>query len=453
MNDIQIKKNRTEGTAKATCFQMIGLELHELMADLFIYSNNPEEKKLIKIYENQLMNAWENPEKFEKELHLFFIETARYIKKKGLVSEFYGFCYFVFSTMSKKRDDKQQSVQMTKALIAYYNLLFQQMNYFIKHPNMVYGVTSKGEYLEQQEIYPNLDVAMMETAQKKSPDPKKAFYQALKKYGYTIQSELDFDWHLNNEQLLTNMILVMSTLIDEHTKMFKLTDYFPVTEGIHLPRPKTDTSYFYEALNKKRYAVPPTGVLGVISNCREIQQVFFMERFIYDRVILLYRVETPKGDFIGFFDTELELFYSPWKDTAETQSIHKRVENFVLELYSLFATDETPENARIVEKGKDVIMLSQPPIIVDWQIEEPIKSTDSSNKKKEKRFRTFSKKSYQPDTVHILPYIRRLPMGYQASQEAIELAQKYKYVLKENETFVKPFERTTYRKAKEKGTD
>jgi hypothetical protein len=454
LNDNKIKKYRTEGTAKMILELIRGLDLASLLSDIFIYTDNPIAKDLIKRYEWQLIGAIEEPEKFEKGLHLFYQETARHIKKQQLFKEFYSFCYFVFSTFSSRQEDRKDDEKYHRALHCYYNILFQQMNYFAPHPKIVYGLDSNGKLMLRTEPFPNLDVAMMSLYDRKKPLTKEAVFKNFKKYGYNIQSETDFHLYHSNDQLITNMILVMAYFINENTIQINPKEYYWLAKGMKLPNVKNSTSIYKNLLREKRYFLPMNGVKGIYKNCGEIQEVFYQEVFTENRIILLYKVTATDGkEFCGFYDNKLELFYSPWLDTNLGDIFHQKIENFILENYCYLTTDieermkELNLEKRLYFHHETPVISIQPLPSVQF-VYEVKDNKEKPTKKKTDTFRIFDKRKYQETTVKVHPFIRKLPPGAKASEEAIALAKEYHYVLREGETFVRPFERKAYRRKK-----
>lgn len=51
---------------------------------------------------------------------------------------------------------------------------------------------------------------------------------------------------------------------------------------------------------------------------------------------------------------------------------------------------------------------------------------------------------YETEVKHISGYIRKLPDGQKASERAVTLAQSLGYDLADNETYVQPFERSSW---------
>jgi hypothetical protein len=453
MNETQIKKNRTDGTAMMVLDLIKGLELTSMMSDIFMYTEDNVAKELIKRYELQLVGAFEDSEGFKKNLHAFYRDTASYIKKNKLYKEFYSFCYFVFSTLSVKRLERKTDQSYRDALNCYYNILFQQMNYFVPHPKIAYGLDTNGKLLLRQEPFPNLDVIIMNAYHNdKKNFTRENLYKKFQRNGYNIHSESDFQWYHSNDQLITNMTLVMSYFINENTLQINPKEHYMVAEGINLLKDKAKTDIYKSLLREKRYFLPKKGLIGRYEHFKDIKEIFFQEVFTENRIVLLYKVTATNGkEFSGFYDNKLELFYSPWESTDFGGVFHQLMENVILESYCYLTTEieeqlKNKEFEKRLHLKKEIPILSVQPIpSVQFFYEEKIES-ESKKSKQEKRFREFDKRNYQEGKTTIQPFVRRLPAGARASEEAMKLAREYHYVLREGETFVRPFERTTYRK-------
>lgn len=448
-NEVQIKKKRTKGTVLMTLELIRGTELTDLMTDIFLMTKDVVAKELIRRYEYQIIEAFENPEAFEKNLHTFYRETASYIKKNKLYKEFYAFCYFVFSNLSVKRREKEGNDKYENALNTYYNLLLQQMNYFVPHPKLAYGLKSNGQLMLCSEPYPNLDVVLMDAEMAKNMDIQKV-YAKYQRIGYDIRSERDFQVYHANDQLITNMLLVMSCLINEETKRIHSDRHYRLAQGISLPAEKVDNDTYLSLLKEKRYFLPKQGVQAHYKHMGEIAIIDFMETFYEDRIILLYKATALDGTcFSGFYDTKLDYLYTPWESTDMGRQLHERMCNIVLESYAYLTTDideklrEKKIERRLYLEGEAPILSAVPFPTVSFLYEE--KKERVQKKGEDTRLRLFNKRNYKESKTTIHPFVRKLPAGATASEEAIALAKEYHYVLREDETFVRPFERSTYR--------
>lgn len=447
-NEVQIKKKRTEGTVNMVLDLIKGMELTSLMTDIFLVTDDDFAKRLIRRYEYQIIEAFENPDAFEKNLHTFYRETASYIKKNRLYKEFYSFCYFVFSNLAVKRKERGDNSDYQKALNTYYNLLLQQMNYFVPHPKLAYGLKSNGQLMLCNEPFPNLDVVLMDAETSNNMNIQKV-YAKYQRMGYEIRSERDFQTYHANDQLITNMLLVMAYFINEDTKRLHPEPYYPIAQGISLPRKKVDSDRYVSLLREKRYFLPKQGVQAHYEHMEDISDIDFLEVFTEDRIVLLFKATALNGrSFSGFYDTKLEYLYTPWESTDMGKQFHERMENIILESYAYLTTDidekirEKEIERRLYLKGEVPILSATPLPTVSFLYEE--KKDKDKKKSEEKRLRIFDKRNYKEGKTTIHPFVRKLPTGAKASDEAIALAKEYHYVLREDETFVRPFERTTY---------
>lgn len=450
-NEVQIKKKRTEGTVAMILELIREMELTSLMTDIFLQTDDAFAKQLIRRYEYQLIEAFENPKEFKKNLHTFYRETASYIKKKNLYKEFYSFCYFVFSNLAVKRKERGGvDSDYQKALNTYYNLLLQQMNYFVSHPKLAYGLKTNGQLMLCNEPYPNLDVVLMDAELSNSMNVQK-IYAKYQRLGYKIHSERDFNIYHANDQLITNMLLVMAYFINEDTKKIHPEPYYPVSQGITLPRKKVNSDRYITLLEEKRYFLPKQGIIAHYEHMDDIADIFFLEVFTEERIVLLFKATAQNGkSFSGFYDTKLEYLYTPWESTDMGQLFHDRMENIVLESYAYLTTDieekieEKELERRLYLKGEAPILSAKPVPTVSFLYEE--KKEQEKKKDDEKKLRIFDKRQYKEGKTTIHPFVRRLPEGAKASEDAFALAKEYHYVLREGETFVRPFERTTYKR-------
>ena len=109
--------------------------------------------------------------------------------------------------------------------------------------------------------------------------------------------------------------------------------------------------------------------------------------------------------------------------------LHDRLKYLILEIYIICTTDIDKDLTRFY----------------DFQVnikKSPIK--DVNNIKR--YYKKYTRDDLIKDLAEINSYIRKLPIGATASEEAIENARQYGINLKPGETFVKSFEKTIYKK-------
>lgn len=447
--EMKIKKARTFGTANIINDRTKHIDVDSFLTDIFIWTDNPVAQKLIKLYESQLIISCLRPEEFTKGLHDFYLTTADYITKNNLQKEFLSFTYFVLSNIKMKQNKK-----ILDTLYAYYDLIFQQFNYFVEHPNVVYGLDSNGNWLTTSEPYPNIDIAFEEASKNPKTFTFKKFKKALAKYGYKVNSLIDFEYLRANDQLLTNMFLTTANFMNEYTSEILPDELYPVATGFNSPKRAMPTDYYKSLLKEKRYFLPSAGIKGVYQRALDIKEIYFQEIFAENRIILLYQVTAKDGKgFYGFYDNKLELFFSPWADANRNAKLmHNYLENFILESYCYLTTDiDKRENEegfkkRLVVEYDNVNYIDKTLPSVKFMYDT---NTQESKNNKKHNLKTFEKRKYETETRYIRPMIRKLPPGAVASEEALQLAKEYNYVIKEGETFVRPFEKRVYVKNKE----
>lgn len=441
ITDRELIKIRTGGTISMILKDLEDLDLASLLADIFVHTDNDLAKELIRRYETQIILAYENPDKFADGLHRFFVDTSNYIKENNLYREFMSFYYFTFSTFAVRG-----TLAQNKSVYVYYDLLSQQTQYFTPQLSKIMaGINPKGKPLLINDVFPYVDVPRILINRVKN----KTFLDDIrlhKMYGYNISSPKDVIRISSNDQLITNSVMVMASFITEETRHIIPKDFYMPTDGIEIPTHTVPTNTYKELLKEKRYFLPKNGVKAIYKNVRDIQEIYFQEIFWENRIILLYKVTAKNGkEFYGFYDNRLQLFYSPFSEL----SIHKyeqRLENLILETYSYLTTnieDDVSLDKRInIVDNFDIE--DRKTLFAKFEYEEVQEVT--KNSALEKRYKAFRKKDYEQEVKYIHPFKRKLPEGAKASEEAIQMAKEYGYILFEGETFVRPFDKKIYSK-------
>ena len=429
-------KIRTNSTALTVKEKLAGTSPEELITELFLHTDDPVAKELIKRYEQQLVLSLLDYEQFKKGLHRFFEDTTKFIKKEKLYRKFYEFCYFIFTELVEKKKN---------ACIAnaYQDMLIQQTCYFMKE-KMVYGISTKGKPFYRNEIYPKLDYPYNEFIKKHGKNANPSFEElqkSLKRYGYNFEKPDEFLSHVLNEQILGNMVYQMTFFIDEnYLDMFPFPYYF-VTAGIKdLPPMGHSTDFYKKGLKEKRYFLPPRGVKAFFRNAGDIKEVFFREKFVLNRIILLFKTKMLDDRCVaGFFDNKYDHFFTPWHSTSGYDKMHKPLENFILQNYFNLTTNEKAESG--LEIVDDINSHNKDNSVVQYISRDEEKAETGKG-----QARVFNKEDYEVSLRDINPFIRRLPVGARASEEAKKRAKELGYILGEGETFVSPHKKTVYKK-------
>ena len=433
-----VQERRTIGTVMSLELFLRDANVDELISDIFISAETTEAKELIKRFEYILIKGAMNFDFLYKNLHKFFKETANIIKEKNLYKEFAEFSYLVYKSLSIKGSD-------IRSLSAYQNLLLQQFTYLTPPHKVLYGITVTGELMLTNELYPKLDYPVHEIEDKKITS-REAIEKIFKSYGFDKEYIINIDRFSMEERVLVNMMTEMVPFIDEETSDIFPERLYRATKGLIPLRKWKSTDYYKEALRKRKYILPPDGVLALYRNAEDIKSVFFKEVFRDDGVFLLYRINNRRDEGLyGVYDLKDEFFYSVYRDSSAVE-LHYFIENFILETYCHLTTDIIIDRKRnqalkVVDNINENHYPRPDEIFVEFLYKEKIKGEE----KTEKQFRKYSKEKYKKETIDVNPYIRKLPAGAVASEEAINRAKAFGYELEEGETFIRAFKRSAYK--------
>lgn len=441
LSDKAIVKARTDSSAYAILEITKDIDISSLLSDIFVYTDNPIAKEMIKRYETQLLLSNLNPEKFSKGLHSFYQKTYEYIKGNKLEKEFMSFFYFIISVLSVKKNILNEN-----ATFAYFDILVQQFDYFKQPSRVICGINSNDKWISVSDPFPYFDAPSILLNKYKNPT-KVDLIRIYKEYGYDVKNEDEILYYRFNDQLIGNMMKSIANFINEDTFRFIPSKFYMVAGGFSMPKSVNNSDTYKELLTEKAYFLPHNGVNAILKNSNEISEILFQEIFSENRIILLYKVlATNKKEFCGFYDNKLQYFYSPFKDTSHEKKFHNPLENFILETYCHLTTDIDKSDLDLIKRIEIVDSfenVSNDHPAVKFLYEE---NNEIISGKKEKSFRIFEKSKYRDNMIKISPYIRKLPMGYKASDEAKTLANEYGYVIRSGETFVKPFDKKIYKK-------
>lgn len=433
----KIYKERTKGTIYEIINRLSSIDSTELVTELFVITDNNIALKMIKRFEAVLIKAKLKPQYLHNNLHKFYIKTNKYLKNNNLYKEFTKFSYFIYSNLSNKNIN-------TNVLSAYQNLVLQQLCYIAPPGKIIYGITKNGIPMIMDEVYPAIDYVFYDLEKKKNVS-KEDLLEGLKKYGYNVSSYREFEQMMYDEMVITNMVLAMCSFINEGTLDIVPEKFFLPSQGITVVREWKSTDYYRSLLKKRKYILPVNGVKGVYKNAGSIHNIFFKELFMDNQVYLLYKINNSYNEGIyGVYDTKNDFFYSIYRD-SNREDYHNFIENFVLESYCHLTTDIEIDRKRnmglkIVDNIEEVDFHYPNQPVVEFLYPE-----ETTHKEfKDKAFRKYDKRKYKQQTIAINPFIRKLPAGAKASDEAIERAKAFGYKLAEDETFVRPFTRKSF---------
>lgn len=433
----EIQKLRTKSTISVVSQLLEDISVDKLISDLFITTEDKSSMELIKEYEKVIIKGKMEDTYLRDNLNVFYKDMSRYLKKHNLFKTFTEFTYFIYSSLSNKENKTRD------ALNIYQNIVLQQFEYLSPEGKTVYGVTTKGKLMIKNELLPYSDYPFHEILIKKIKDPKKTS-KIFKKYGYTESMMENIEFIIRDDGLVNNMILVMANFINENTEDIIPSKFIKTSENTKICNINIlkDVEDIKKKLKMRKNTLPVQGVFGLYKNAGNVKSVLFKEVFQEDKMFLLYQLKNEKDEgMYGVYDFADDFFYSLYRDTTAEGETHDNIEKFVLRSYSMLTTDyeETDDLIEVDEIDNNKVIKGNPyQPIVSFLINEG--KTNEGKKRKRK----FDRKNYKESTVSINPYIRKLPLGATASEEAKNNARRFGYELSDDETFVSPFTRATF---------
>ena len=208
---------------------------------------------------------------------------------------------------------------------------------------------------------------------------------------------------------------------------------------------KLDVAKLREKLHTSRRRTLASNGITVVFNDPStfLRSLLLKEMVVDDEVILLYRLSINEiGDIVGYYNTNLDYLCSPTEVNANHPA-SKYIDALVLYFYAVAVLDDdeyTDEKTpsyftnfiyplEAISYGRSGhIAITYPPLM----------STE------EKTGPRHDSTKYEEKERSINGYIRKLPAGQVASDEARAKAKKMGYDLKTDETYVSPFMRHTF---------
>lgn len=421
------RKERTKGTAFMILEELERFQVEDIISYIYHKDNDNFINILIKNIEKRLVLAKVNPEKFKQELHKFFQDTAQEIKAQNKIKKFYEFSHIMLKKLYIY-DEKWHIA------CAYYDTLIQIADYFTGVHEQIIGISKDGsKVFTVPEMHHDIDRIMADAMKNKHKfktfnEFQEHIIKLYNKNGYKVSSMLDIDQLFTEERCSNNMQFCMTYFIDETCRDIIQKPYgLPINEIYKFSLPKKPTEVYKTYLQSRRRLLPNKGIkLNGYRKDNNIQEIYFKEKYVLDRIYLLYRIKVNDSYLSGYYDTQDCFFYSYFKDShGDNNKINKHhflLENYILELYSILTTDIEIEAE------------------LDYIEEEESKSQGKIITRK------LNRNNLSSIYTEIEPYIRKLPFGAVASDEAILLAKKYGIKLSNDETFVRGFTKQVYKK-------
>ena len=419
----QIRKSNAKRTANVIIENLEGLDISDLITNLYIKVDDEVSKQLVKMYEGQLILAMTDPNKFVANLNTFYNNTAKYLKKNKLYDKFLLFYYYTYKQKFRGSINIQDKIQ-----VAYMSLLLEQFPYLSTYKDRFIGISKNNKPLYIKEPYLYLDYPEYKLRMNKIKSLND-YMSLINKIGYNVKTMEDIQALFMNYRLISNMLTNISFLIDETTLDLVPTKYPMIVYGLNIPfiDSKIDLSEFI--MDRRRLL--KNNKITVELDFKDIIKVDIKETFVNDELFLLFKLTLFDGNELsGFYDIVNDLFYSVFTDSVNKEALDfiQSIETLIKEIYLIQTADLDINKTHYNEFNMKFI--------------HHIENTEKASISNKKYVRNGD---YVEEIISLSAYTRRLPEGAKASDTAIAEAKKYGINLNSNETFVKPFQKNIYK--------
>lgn len=442
--DEWVLRKRSINIAAMVTSSVSGLDFSDFELGLYLKCIDPDISKFIRSYEKQMEEAVLKPDIFVKNLHNFYMSMAKYVREKNMHEDFIDF--YEFFTKKTRSKIKQGHARIYNA---YLSLILQQFPYLKPSEyNGEYeciGVSSIGALLWRKSKFPYSDCGAYDLEQKirdcisgRGSISNKDIHKAYKKYGYEV-SDLDEVSYLEHiTRVYENNLYGMVPYTAEET-----IDMLPEEPYRHalieFPREWKKTDFYEQELQHRKYMLPSGGVEAVYKNAKGIWKIKYREIFRGKRIVLLYRVWSESGEFSGHYDPMDGGFYSIYEHSSLERN-HELIKNFILENYYILSCDANVDRKknyamRQVESFQKEFHYPYQPLVIFSCMESRERDSEKSPMK------VYRRGDYILEKKSLAGYIRRLPAGQNASEEAVQFARSLGYDLPPDMTYVRPFQK------------
>ena len=441
-----ILDRRTLVTATVVLDEVKGVDFGDLSLEVYMLFKDINFKEIARRYEAQIELASTNADKFMYGLDKFYTNMANYIKKNKLIKDYLDFVTLCFKIYNKRFSNSD----IKGVLNCYIDLIMQSMYYVsenkfdLKHE--ICGLKLDGTIMYRDAYIWNMDIIINDVISKASENSSAAeniLKDNFSKVGVTINSYEDLEELNRIDRIRSHQLQAMIAYINEYTY-----DILPVKDfnsniviflNIIIMHSKES---LLEELDNRINTLSTNGA-KVVFNIEEIKEVYMKEVFYDNRVVLLYRISTVNGDISGYYDTVDKYLFNilvsgcTYDDDIDYRA-RRNIEMLILSCYSFFVAKNGDllmnnfHNIAFYRSKKSEIFGIEPSI---FRHGGKIKNTyDKSEKRVYNRVNDYDEKE-----VTINGYIRNLPLGQTASEEAIRISRELGYDLPAGKTYVRPF--------------
>lgn len=460
LDEKYVRKFRTRTSALCAIKSIDEIEINKLLLELYLPEIDSEISELAKKIEKMITLAKVDEQKFKSSLYVFFKENAKYIKKNKLYKKFFYFLLDIEILYRKKGVSNE-------ILNCYMSLLMEQATYLCPLGKTIVGLDSNDKPMYIADPYPFLDYPMMEYEKKyghKNEFDLEKFKKCCNEY------RIDFDEYYNEfnggisvqERHISNMLSDLSPVITENTKDMLPIPFHKVQIEpceIFYKRSYFSIPFLQDQIENRKYKLPESGVEANILNIKGVKSIIFKETEIYKKPFMLYKIKHDDGNYTsGYYsidDKYFENVYDNYYMVSDLYENYIALRSIVLEIYANLVSDisynlDTDEQPLKIAKDFKEYFGADVPVVqfmYKGKGKGNIKSSTKSDNKDNSGFTVHLDKSkYIKINKDIDFYIRKLPLGASASEEAKALAASKGFKLKPDETFVKSFVRSCYTK-------
>lgn len=457
--DLKILKFFTLSSVDAITNALKDVSLEDLLAGMYFKTKDNDINYMAREYEKMLVLCKANHDRFEKELHDFYIKMAKYIKEEKKYFKFFKLLHETYIRFYKKNIDEN-------ILRGFQNMIVQQFPYISGSTKKVlYGMDEKNKLLYVSEIVKNLTEINYSIKNYINPSKYKTidsvddyleqvYLKNFRKYGYkNVKSLNDCLVYINDDSILTNNLYQLSYFMCYNSKFLMALPFRRPQDAVNahlifMYNRKDKMEIIEEKLIHRSIMLPPEGIIIKFVNNGDIKEIILLENIIDDSVILLFKIKFEDGTYTtGYYDTINKIFYNMWKDSNREEDTHDVIQNIILQNYlnlTCSLTTEEKDGLLLFNEIKDLNLKEYNKLIpyVYYEIKEEFKD---SKGKITYESRHFDRSKYIAEIMDIKPFIRRLPMNATASIEAMELAKKLGIELMPNQTLVRGFQKKVYK--------
>lgn len=433
---VRILMERTFNTSMMVLELIESVPFTQLTMEVYFFCKDVAFKEVVRLYDAQLELAGANPEKFVFSLHSFYNDIVSKVRKHNKQQEFVEFLGTVARLQMEKRGQLTQNV-----IDAYLDLILQTLEYMrprkLELTECVYGVSTEGEFLTGPYPYPFSDLPAIELGEMLEsgwyPKTNLELFSTLTrlyaKYGIEVHSEYDLDKLEMIQRIHIMTTTALLPLINEYTfqvvpeKVYESGEAPLLELCVH-----ADADQLKEKLKRRRRTLPANGVQFEINDpIGELKGAFLQETFYDDSIHCLYRLDTDTGSVAGYYNTNTTFFFSISRD-ANSPIPYQNMTAFILALYASQVLDTAPLTDDLIQQA------GQPLLISPFQKGGKLRDTYHRGPIQERDPSLYGHKEKA-----IAGFIRKLPEGAVASEEAKRVAEQYGFELAANETYVRPF--------------